>query len=81
MKERIKRLHHAIRDWLTQVAFKRYLTPFALIFVYVFILGLTSIVAKLLFRKSLTKSSHRSDTNWTQVANYEGSSDDSLKQS
>jgi hypothetical protein len=81
VKERIKRLHTSIREWLTQVLFKRYLTPLALVVVYVFVLGPTSVVARVLFRKHLAKTSGRADTNWITVAGYEGTRDDSLKQS
>ncbi len=81
MKERFHRFHRALRDWLTQVLFKRYLTPFSLVLVYVLVLGPTSLIAKIFFRHALRKGPRRNDTNWVDLKDYEGSASDGLKQS
>lgn len=81
MKQLFKGIHGNIKQWLTQVLFKKYLTPFALVLVYVFIVGLTCLVARAFFRKALKRSSQKKDSNWIDVTNYEGSFEESLKQS
>lgn len=81
MKDKFVKWHKKIKDWLTQILFKRYLTPFVLVFIYIFIVGLTSFLSKIFFKKALSKSPSATKTNWIEVEDYEGNLDESLKQS
>lgn len=60
-----------IKAWVTQVLLKKYLTPIALTFVYFFVLGPTSLIAKLFFKSALSKSSIDPKTFWlNKIDNY-----------
>lgn len=81
MKEKIKKIHRAIKEWITQVLFRKFLTPFILVVVYFLILGPTSIFARIFVRKALSKSSKNPNSNWIDTDNFEGTKEDSLVQS
>ena len=81
MKEKIFLLQRKIKEWITQVLFKIFLTPIILFIIYFVILGPTSIIAKLFFRKALSKSTYNQNSNWLEVKNYEGNLENSYEQS
>lgn len=81
MKERLKKIHTAIKTWVTQVLLKKILTPIILIIVYYFILGPTSLVAKIFFRSSLSKSVKSQKTNWLNTSDFKTTLESSRKQS
>lgn len=81
MKQKFLEFHRKIKEWVTQVLFRKILTPMALVFIYFFVLGPTSIVSKIFFRKKLTKTISNVNTNWNEVVDYEGSLQDSYFQS
>lgn len=70
-----------IKEWVTQVLLKKYLTPIALIFVYFFILGPTSLIAKIFFKSALSKSSQDINTFWLTKKDTYSRKTDSLSQS
>jgi hypothetical protein len=81
MKEKFLKFNKKIKDWLTQVLFKKFLTPIALVLIYTFVVGFTSIIAKIFFRKFLEKKSLSDNSNWLSVENNDELIEDSLKQS
>ena len=60
IKQRLQRVHQAIKEWVTSVLLKKVITPFALVVIYFLILGPTSLVAKMFFRSALAKTSDAS---------------------
>jgi hypothetical protein len=70
-----------IKEWVTQVLLKKYLTPFALVLVYFFILGPTSLIAKIFFKSALSKSSQDINTFWLTKKETYSKKTDSLSQS
>lgn len=81
MKNKFLQIHEKIKVWVTQVLLKKIVTPIALVLVYIFVLGPTSIVAKVFFRRALTKSSQRAGTNWVAAENFESTLEGSRTQS
>ena len=81
MKEKFLRFHRIVKEWITQVLFRKFLTPIVLVFVYFLVVGPTSLVAKIFFRDALKKSSGRNDSNWIETKNYEDSLETSYGQS
>ncbi len=81
MKQKLLNIHRKIKEWVTQVLFRKILTPFVLVLIYFFVLGPTSIVSKIFFRKKLTKSITNKDTNWNETVDYEGNLQESTYQS
>ena len=81
MKEKILKINRVAKEWITQVLFKKFLTPIVLVFVYIFVLGPTSVFARIFFRKTLNKSPENPNSNWIDTVNYEGSKEESFIQS
>lgn len=81
MKDRLKKIHEAVKTWVTQVFLKKFLTPVVLVLVYYFILGPTSIVARIFFRSALSKSPKTTDSNWLMNNSFETTLESSRKQS
>lgn len=81
MIEKFKKFHGHIKNFVVNVLFQKFLVPAALIFIYFFVLGPTSIVARIFFRKALKHSVKTLDSSWSKAEGYNPSLEDSLKQS
>ncbi len=81
MIEKIKKFHGHVKNFVVNVLFQKFLVPAALIFIYFFVVGPTSIFARLFFRKALNHSVKTLDSSWGQAEGYNPSLEDSLKQS
>lgn len=81
MIEKIKRFHQKLKVFIVDVLFKKYLVPMALISTYFFVLGPTSIFARIFFRRSLTQDEGNAESSWQTARDYHPSLEDSLKQS
>lgn len=81
MKQKLLNIHRKIKEWVTQVLFRKFLTPIVLVLIYFLVLGPTSIVSRIFFRKKLTKSINNPNTNWNETVSYEGDLQDSQYQS
>ena len=80
-KAKFLKFHRAVKEWITQVLFRKFLTPFILVVVYFFVLGPTSVFARIFLRSALNKSPKSPDSNWIETDNFEGSKEDSFVQS
>lgn len=81
MKQKLLNIHRKIKEWVTQVLFRKFLTPIVLVVIYFLVLGPTSVVSRIFFRSKLTKSIKNESTNWNETVSYEGDLQESYYQS
>lgn len=64
MKFFFQKLNNKIKNWVSEFLLKRFLIPLVLCLIYIFLVGPTSIVAKIFFRKKLNRRNESEITNW-----------------
>lgn len=63
----IKNLHRIIKNWVTNTLLAKIIIPIILTFIYFLVLGPTSVIAKIFFRKHLSKTANSTEANWSSV--------------
>ena len=76
----IKKIQNIIKTWIALFLIKKILVPISLVIIYFFILGPTSIVVRIFFRKYIVKS-NLSDSMWTEAENFKETLDSAVSQS